>query len=71
MKSRSEVLPSVQAKIRLRVFVSATHSYEPLDELRQLRGHVSMETSACYLHPVVAQATPPLNDLLARPRDPS
>ena len=47
----------------------ATHSREPIDVLRQLMGHVSIETTAGYLHPVVAKATNPLDDLLTSPRD--
>jgi integrase len=42
----------------------ATHSREPLDALRLLMGHVSIETTAGYKHPVVAKATNPLDDLL-------
>ena len=42
----------------------ATHSREPIDALRQLMGHVSIETTAGYRHPVVAQASNPLDDLL-------
>jgi integrase len=42
----------------------ATHSREPLDALRQLLGHSSLETTAGYLHPVVDRATNPLDDLL-------
>jgi hypothetical protein len=51
MKSRSEVLSSVQARIRL----------------RQLLVPVAIETTAGYRHPVVAQASNPLDDLLVRP----
>jgi len=47
----------------------ATHSREPIDALRQLMGHVSIETTAGYLHPVVARASNPLDDLLTDPRD--
>ena len=91
MKSRAEVLKSVQAKIRLlhdllqRAVREAacqtgldglitphvlrhayvTHSRESIDALRQLMGHVSIETTAGYLHPVVAKASNPLDDLLA------
>ena len=43
----------------------ATHSRESIDALRQLMGHVSIETTAGYLHPVVAKASNPLDDLLA------
>jgi hypothetical protein len=42
----------------------ATHSREEIDALRQLMGHVSLETTAGYRHPVVAKATNPLDDLL-------
>lgn len=42
----------------------ATHSREPIDALRQLMGHVSIETTAGYLHPVVEKASNPLDDLL-------
>ncbi|HWA25751.1 MAG TPA: tyrosine-type recombinase/integrase [Lacunisphaera sp.] len=42
----------------------ATHSREPIDTLRQLMGHVSIETTAGYRHPVVDAATNPLDDLL-------
>ena len=42
-----------------------THSRESIDALRQLMGHVSIETTAGYLHPVVAKATNPLDDLIA------
>ena len=45
----------------------ATHSRESIDALRQLMGHVSIETTAGYLHPVVAKATNPLDDLIAGP----
>jgi integrase len=45
----------------------ATHSREPMEALRVLMGHVSIETTAGYLHPVVAKASNPLDDLLARP----
>lgn len=45
----------------------ATHSREPIDALRQLLGHVSIETTAGYLHPVVARASNPLDDLLTGP----
>ena len=49
----------------------ATHSRESIDALRQLMGHVSIETTAGYLHPVVAKATNPLDDLLAGPLPPA
>ena len=42
----------------------ATHSREPID---QLMGHVSLEATAGYLHPVVARASNPLDDLLTGP----
>jgi len=42
----------------------ATHSREWLDALRVLMGHVSIETTAGYRHPVVAKASHPLDDLL-------
>ena len=45
----------------------ATHSREEIDALRKLMGHVSLETTAGYRHPVVAAATNPLDDLLAAP----
>ena len=78
MKSRSEILKLVQAKIRLRHFAFsteqaychwagryyATHSREQIDALRQLMSHVSLETTAGYRHPVVEAATNPLDDLL-------
>ena len=110
MKSRADVLQSIQAKIRLlhlaysteeaycgwagryydfclnlprawpperkaEAFLTnlavnvgvATHSRESIDALRQLMGHVSIETTAGYLHPVVAKATNPLDDLIAGP----
>lgn len=42
----------------------ATHSREPIDALRQLMGHISIETTAGYRHPIVEQASNPLDDLL-------
>ena len=45
----------------------ATHSREPLDSLRQLLGHSSLETTAGYLHPVVEGASNPLDDLVGPP----
>jgi integrase len=49
----------------------ATHSREPMDSLRQLLGHASLETTATYLHPVVDRAGNPLDDLLeGRPAGP-
>lgn len=47
----------------------ATHSREPIEVLRQLMGHVSIETTAGYRHPVVARASNPLDDLLSDPQD--
>jgi integrase len=41
----------------------ATHSRENIDALRILMGHVSIETTAGYRHPVVETATNPLDDL--------
>jgi len=41
----------------------ATHSRESIDALRVLMGHVSIETTAGYRHPVVEQASNPLDDL--------
>jgi integrase len=46
----------------------ATHSREPMDSLRQLLGHSSLETTAIYLHPVVDRASNPLDDLLDAPK---
>jgi len=42
----------------------ATHSREPIESLRQLLGHSSIETTAGYIHPVVDRASNPLDDLL-------
>jgi integrase len=42
----------------------ATHSREPIESLRQLLGHSSIETTAGYMHPVVDRASNPLDDLL-------
>lgn len=42
----------------------ATHSREAIEALRQLMGHNSIETTAGYRHPVVDQASNPLDDLL-------
>ena len=42
----------------------ATHSREQPDALRELMGHVSLETTAGYLHPTVDRASNPLDDLL-------
>ena len=69
MKSRSEILPSVQTRILLRLFAYATDSYEPLDALRQMMGHVSIETTvgtdtrSCPRPPIR------VDELLASPRD--
>jgi integrase len=41
---------------------SATHSRESIEALRILMGHVSIETTAGYLHPAVETATNPLDD---------
>lgn len=41
----------------------ATHSRESIDALRILMGHVSIETTAGYKHPVVETASNPLDDL--------
>jgi integron integrase len=45
----------------------ATHSRESLDALRELLGHSSLETTAGYLHPVVAKASNPLDDMVDAP----
>jgi len=42
----------------------ATHSREPIEVLRLLMGHVSIETTAGYMHPLVSKATNPLDDML-------
>jgi len=42
----------------------ATHSQESLDALRKLLGHSSIETTAGYRHPVIDNASNPLDDLL-------
>jgi integrase len=42
----------------------ATHSRESIDALRILMGHVSIDTTAGYRHPVVETATNPLDDLV-------
>jgi integrase len=44
----------------------ATHSRESIDALRVLMGHVSIETTAGYMHPVVETASNPLDDLAGR-----
>jgi integrase len=41
----------------------ATHSRESIDAFRVLMGHVSIETTAGYKHPVVEAASNPLDDL--------
>jgi integrase len=41
----------------------ATHSRESIEALRILMGHVSIETTAGYKHPVVEAASNPLDDL--------
>jgi integron integrase len=42
----------------------ATHSRESIEALRELMGHVSIETTSGYRHPVVDAATNPLDDLV-------
>jgi len=42
----------------------ATHSRESIEALRQLMGHVSIETTSGYRHPIVEAATNPLDDLI-------
>ncbi len=42
----------------------ATHSREQIENLRLLMGHVSIETTAGYRHPIVERATNPLDDLM-------
>jgi integrase len=42
----------------------ATHSREPIEALRQLLGHSSIQTTAGYLHPVIDRASNPLDDML-------
>lgn len=73
MKSRSEVCELVQAKVRLKHFALtphvlrhayATHSREPIESLRQLMGHISIETTAGYRHALLDRASNPLDDLL-------
>jgi integron integrase len=44
----------------------ATHSREPIETLRELMGHISIETTSGYRHPVVDKASNPLDDLVAR-----
>ena len=63
MKTRSEVVAMVRAKIRLLHFAYSTHSRESIEALRILMGHSSIETTAGYKHPVVEAATNPLDDL--------
>jgi integrase len=46
----------------------ATHSREPIEAIRELMGHNSIQTTAGYRHPVVENATNPLDDLLANGR---
>ena len=41
----------------------ATHSREPIEALRVIMGHVSIETTAGYRHPIIASASNPLDDL--------
>jgi len=43
----------------------ATHSRESIESLRVLMGHNSIETTSGYRHPLVDQATNPLDDLVA------
>jgi integrase len=45
----------------------ATHSREPIETLKELMGHWSIETTAGYRHPTVNRASNPLDDLLAAP----
>jgi integrase len=45
----------------------ATHSRERIETLRQIMGHVSIETTAGYRHPAVEAATNPLDDLMESP----
>ncbi len=42
----------------------ATHSRESIEALREIMGHNSIETTAGYRHPIVEQASNPLDDLL-------
>jgi integrase len=42
----------------------ATHSRESIEALRQIMGHNSIETTAGYRHPLLDQATNPLDDLM-------
>ena len=42
----------------------ATHSREATDALSKLLGHSSIDTTAGYRHPVIDQASNPLDDLL-------
>jgi len=41
----------------------ATHSRERIDSLRILMGHSNIETTAGYLHPVINEASNPLDDM--------
>jgi integrase len=41
----------------------AAHSRESIEALRVIMGHISIETTAGYRHPVIAGATNPLDDL--------
>jgi integrase len=43
----------------------ATHSREPIETLKELMGHWSIETTAGYRHSTVTRASNPLDDLLA------
>ncbi|HEY4300938.1 MAG TPA: tyrosine-type recombinase/integrase [Candidatus Didemnitutus sp.] len=45
----------------------ATHSREPIETLRQLMGHNSIETTSGYRHATVDNATNPLDDLVGAP----
>ena len=45
----------------------ATHSRESVETLRELMGHVSIETTSGYRHPEVNHATNPLDDLVQCP----
>lgn len=44
----------------------ATHSRESIETLRQLMGHISIETTSGYRHPEVNRATNPLDDLVEK-----
>jgi len=43
----------------------ATHSRESIENLRQLMGHISIETTSGYRHPNLTHSTNPLDDLQA------